>query len=190
MLPTSAYGFTLRRRAVGSICSPPPSSDLSLGHTLNRRSAISRAAARAQPYAHQHRDGDQHRHTRVSPAADGYAHDTSPTTDGYALPRRELQSVGLQLLMLQLHLQPAVQLLRLLQLYRQLLVFHERLCEECQDQTYSHSGGRSGSCSYHGGNWRALLQPRCSTITPAVDAPGGVWRRRYRAQRMFDPGQP
>jgi hypothetical protein len=23
--------------------------------------------------------------------------------------------------------------------------------------TYSHSGGRSGSCSYHGGNLRALL---------------------------------
>lgn len=31
--------------------------------------------------------------------------------------------------------------------------------EECQDGTYSHSGGRSGSCSYHGGNLRALLQP-------------------------------
>jgi hypothetical protein len=31
--------------------------------------------------------------------------------------------------------------------------------EECSDGTYSHSGGRSGSCSYHGGNWRALLQP-------------------------------
>jgi hypothetical protein len=31
--------------------------------------------------------------------------------------------------------------------------------EECQDRTYSHSGGRSGSCSHHGGNWRALLKP-------------------------------
>ncbi len=30
--------------------------------------------------------------------------------------------------------------------------------EECQDGTYSHSGGRSGSCAYHGGNRRALLQ--------------------------------
>jgi hypothetical protein len=28
--------------------------------------------------------------------------------------------------------------------------------EECQDGTYSHSGGRSGSCSYHGGDLRAL----------------------------------
>ena len=28
--------------------------------------------------------------------------------------------------------------------------------EECQDGTYSHSGGRSGSCSSHGGNLRAL----------------------------------
>lgn len=31
--------------------------------------------------------------------------------------------------------------------------------EECQDSTYSHSGGVRGSCSYHGGNWRALLKP-------------------------------
>lgn len=31
--------------------------------------------------------------------------------------------------------------------------------EECSDGMYSKSGGRSGSCSYHGGNWRALLQP-------------------------------
>jgi len=30
--------------------------------------------------------------------------------------------------------------------------------EECQDGMYSLSGGHSGSCSYHGGNWRALLQ--------------------------------
>lgn len=29
---------------------------------------------------------------------------------------------------------------------------------ECKDGMYSKSGGRSGSCSYHGGNWRALLQ--------------------------------
>jgi hypothetical protein len=29
--------------------------------------------------------------------------------------------------------------------------------EECADATYSHSGGRSGSCSHHGGNLRALL---------------------------------
>lgn len=29
--------------------------------------------------------------------------------------------------------------------------------EECQDDTYSHSGGRSGSCSDHGGNLRPLL---------------------------------
>jgi hypothetical protein len=29
--------------------------------------------------------------------------------------------------------------------------------EECSDGTYSHSGGRSGSCSSHGGNLRALL---------------------------------
>lgn len=28
---------------------------------------------------------------------------------------------------------------------------------ECQDGMYSKSGGRSGSCSYHGGNWRPLL---------------------------------
>jgi hypothetical protein len=28
---------------------------------------------------------------------------------------------------------------------------------ECQDATYSHSGGRSGACSDHGGEWRALL---------------------------------
>jgi hypothetical protein len=27
---------------------------------------------------------------------------------------------------------------------------------QCDDLTYSHSGGRSGSCSYHGGNYRAL----------------------------------
>lgn len=30
---------------------------------------------------------------------------------------------------------------------------------ECKDGMYSHSGGVSGSCSYHGGNWRALLAP-------------------------------
>jgi hypothetical protein len=28
---------------------------------------------------------------------------------------------------------------------------------ECQDGMYSKSGGRSGSCSYHGGNLRPLL---------------------------------
>jgi hypothetical protein len=28
--------------------------------------------------------------------------------------------------------------------------------EECMDGTYSHSGGRSGSCSSHGGNLRSL----------------------------------
>jgi hypothetical protein len=28
---------------------------------------------------------------------------------------------------------------------------------QCDDLTYSHSGGRSGSCSYHDGNYRALL---------------------------------
>jgi len=28
--------------------------------------------------------------------------------------------------------------------------------EECQDATYSKSGGISGSCSKHGGDWRAL----------------------------------
>ncbi len=27
---------------------------------------------------------------------------------------------------------------------------------ECNDATYSKSGGRSGSCSHHGGDWRAL----------------------------------
>jgi hypothetical protein len=27
---------------------------------------------------------------------------------------------------------------------------------QCDDLTYSHSGGRSGSCSHHGGNYRAL----------------------------------
>lgn len=27
---------------------------------------------------------------------------------------------------------------------------------QCEDHTYSHSGGRSGSCSHHGGNYRAL----------------------------------
>lgn len=31
--------------------------------------------------------------------------------------------------------------------------------EECQDGEYSHSGGRSGSCSYHGGNLRPLFAP-------------------------------
>jgi hypothetical protein len=31
--------------------------------------------------------------------------------------------------------------------------------EECQDGDFSHSGGRSGSCSYHGGNLRPLYQP-------------------------------
>lgn len=31
--------------------------------------------------------------------------------------------------------------------------------EECVDGTYSKSGGISGSCSHHGGNWRALLRP-------------------------------
>lgn len=30
---------------------------------------------------------------------------------------------------------------------------------ECQDGMYSKSGGRSGSCSWHGGNLRALLAP-------------------------------
>jgi len=29
---------------------------------------------------------------------------------------------------------------------------------ECRDATFSHSGGRSGSCSSHGGNWRPLLK--------------------------------
>jgi hypothetical protein len=28
--------------------------------------------------------------------------------------------------------------------------------EECVDGTFSHSGGRSGSCSHHGGNYRPL----------------------------------
>jgi hypothetical protein len=28
--------------------------------------------------------------------------------------------------------------------------------EECSDGTYSHSGGRSGACSSHGGEWRAV----------------------------------
>lgn len=28
--------------------------------------------------------------------------------------------------------------------------------EECADGDFSHSGGRSGSCSYHGGNYRPL----------------------------------
>ena len=27
---------------------------------------------------------------------------------------------------------------------------------ECADATFSHSGGRSGACSYHGGEWRPL----------------------------------
>jgi hypothetical protein len=31
--------------------------------------------------------------------------------------------------------------------------------EECIDGLYSHSGGRSGSCSSHQGNWRPLLSP-------------------------------
>lgn len=31
--------------------------------------------------------------------------------------------------------------------------------EECQDGMYSKSGGRSGSCSYHGGNLQPLLAP-------------------------------
>ncbi len=31
--------------------------------------------------------------------------------------------------------------------------------EECSDMTYSKSGGIQGSCSYHGGNYRALLDP-------------------------------
>jgi hypothetical protein len=31
--------------------------------------------------------------------------------------------------------------------------------EECVDNTFSHSGGRSGSCSYHGGNQRPLYGP-------------------------------
>jgi hypothetical protein len=30
---------------------------------------------------------------------------------------------------------------------------------ECKDGMYSKSGGRSGSCSYHGGNWRPLYAP-------------------------------
>jgi hypothetical protein len=30
---------------------------------------------------------------------------------------------------------------------------------ECQDGTYGHAGGISGSCSSHGGNWRPLLRP-------------------------------
>ena len=30
---------------------------------------------------------------------------------------------------------------------------------ECKDGMYSKSGGHQGSCSYHGGNWRALLAP-------------------------------
>lgn len=31
--------------------------------------------------------------------------------------------------------------------------------EQCQDGSYSKSGGISGSCSYHGGNRRPLYQP-------------------------------
>jgi hypothetical protein len=31
--------------------------------------------------------------------------------------------------------------------------------EECNDGMYSKSGGRSGSCSYHGGNLQPLLAP-------------------------------
>jgi hypothetical protein len=27
---------------------------------------------------------------------------------------------------------------------------------ECNDQMYSHSGGRQGACSYHGGEMRPL----------------------------------
>jgi hypothetical protein len=31
--------------------------------------------------------------------------------------------------------------------------------DECKDGTYSHSGGRQGACSYHGGEWRPLYGP-------------------------------
>ncbi len=31
--------------------------------------------------------------------------------------------------------------------------------EQCVDGTFSHSGGRQGSCSYHGGNRQALYGP-------------------------------
>lgn len=31
--------------------------------------------------------------------------------------------------------------------------------EQCRDGTISHSGGRRGSCSYHGGNRRPLYRP-------------------------------
>lgn len=31
--------------------------------------------------------------------------------------------------------------------------------EQCADNTFSHSGGRQGSCSYHGGNQRPLYGP-------------------------------
>ena len=30
---------------------------------------------------------------------------------------------------------------------------------QCRDHMFSHSGGRQGSCSYHGGNYRALFDP-------------------------------
>jgi hypothetical protein len=31
--------------------------------------------------------------------------------------------------------------------------------DECQDGTYSHSGGVQGACSHHGGEMRALWSP-------------------------------
>jgi len=31
--------------------------------------------------------------------------------------------------------------------------------DECRDGTYSHSGGRQGACSYHGGELRPLFRP-------------------------------
>jgi hypothetical protein len=31
--------------------------------------------------------------------------------------------------------------------------------DECRDGTYSHSGGRQGACSYHGGELRPLYRP-------------------------------
>jgi hypothetical protein len=30
---------------------------------------------------------------------------------------------------------------------------------ECNDGMYGKSGGISGSCSYHGGNWQPLFKP-------------------------------
>ncbi len=55
---------------------------------------------------------------------------------------------------------------------------------QCQDGMFSKSGGKSGSCSYHGGNWRPLYAPdggRAAIISDRTVRWGIVRQRQRRS---------